>query len=293
MTRQRGIALLTVLIIMASLTLVTASVTALWRKHFDITLGLLTQQQAMWNLRGAETLFIQSINTSDVKSSWSGSIWLDDEEVQWQLSDAQACFNLNSLLPVGRTMGNGTYHMPAARQVFVHLLMQSGMKEESAAHFLSGLLLLVKKHVDDPPLTSFVDTSQVYLVDGADPDALARVVPLLCVLPEPRLLVSLNGLSRNDAGLLSALFMGEMSVHASKQLLDKRPPQGWSSFEEIIALLSSQDERKLFTQVTTLSTLSSDHYELLQWTSDAPDYRLKSRIMRVSEKYVISSRFRE
>lgn len=293
MNKQRGMALLMVLMIITTLTLLAASATEYWRQQFVQTLGVQTEQQQKWALTGAESLFLRRMNATEVRGGQSGSVTLQDINIQWRLRDVQACFNLNSLLTKGRSMENGAYYVPVARRIFLNLLGQLGMEEDAAHALLNNLLRQVKAHPDDITGTGFVDASQINSIENVDRTLLHRLAPLLCALPETRLQVSLNGLEPAQAILLSALFMGTLTEARAKELLENRPIQGWPTADNFAAALSVGEERKAFSQVIPLSTVKSQHYQLRQWVTGAPHYRLNSRIYRPAEHFYVSARFRE
>ncbi|PXW47379.1 general secretion pathway protein K [Erwinia sp. AG740] len=116
--RQRGVALLIVMLMLALMVTIAASITERSGKAWQRTSNLLNRSQARWYALGAESL-ISSVLQRDAKASpqstfigqpWSKvdhQIMSDGSEIRAQVQDGQACLNLNALSPVKNTTAAG------------------------------------------------------------------------------------------------------------------------------------------------------------------------------------------
>ncbi|MEI7188017.1 type II secretion system minor pseudopilin GspK [Dickeya dianthicola] len=108
--RQRGVALLIVMLILALMVTIAATITERSGKAWQRTSNLLNRTQARWYALGAEAL-ISSVLQRDAQASpestFVGQPWskvdhqmmADGSEIRAQVMDGQACLNLNALSP--------------------------------------------------------------------------------------------------------------------------------------------------------------------------------------------------
>lgn len=116
---QRGVALLIVMLMLALMVTIAASITERSGKAWQRTSNLLNRSQARWYALGAEAL-ISSVLQRDAKASpqstfigqpWSKvdhQIMSDGSEIRAQVQDGQACLNLNALSPAKKILATGT-----------------------------------------------------------------------------------------------------------------------------------------------------------------------------------------
>jgi len=123
MTKQRqhsqGVALITVMLIVALAAIIAAQMTARLQMQLQRTTNILFNQQAYWYAVGAETFGKQVLVTAfkdDKDVTHLGQIWAQGEttypvdfgEITGEITDAQACLNLNALRVGPTVSGSGS-----------------------------------------------------------------------------------------------------------------------------------------------------------------------------------------
>ncbi|WP_375055056.1 type II secretion system minor pseudopilin GspK [Zobellella sp. DQSA1] len=263
--RQRGVALLVVLLIVALMTMLAINLTERSGRAYLSTAGHLARQQAKWYALAAEAMagqMLLSDGRDSPNSTHLAQLWaqegrqfpVEGGEIGGQITDAQACFNLNAINQVVSYVDQGEAVEAAyPAQVFHHLLLQLGVEAERAGSVTDALRDWVdndgaprEKGAEDeayaslnppylPANRALVDVSELRMVLGIDTALYRRLLPYVCVLPQQALLININTLQLSQAALLSALFLNEVSRTAAAQLLDERPREGWSSVPALLA----------------------------------------------------------
>lgn len=257
--RQRGLALLTVLLLVAVMAvLVTAMLD-------DIRFGLRSAgnaqavAQAQWHALGAEALALAQIERlalrdpglTTLEGGWNGRGFLfpvEDGVIRATLSDATACFNLNSVVQgSGDMLGrNGT----GARQ-YVALLQALGFNPAQAQALADALADWIDSDQQREGLghedgayargrdgyrtgdTLLAEPSELRAISGYTPETYARVRPYVCALPTTALApVNPNTLGDDDAPVLSMLTGGAVDVQRARRAIASRPAAGWRSHDE-------------------------------------------------------------
>ncbi|WP_145932204.1 type II secretion system minor pseudopilin GspK [Yersinia bercovieri] len=197
--------------------------------------------------------------------------------------------------------------IPYSQQVFQHLLLTQGVDATQAQNITFALADWIDK--DDisrsegseatlyrehrPMLTPanrpILDISEFRVLAGVDQMLYLRLKPLICTLPNQNLRININTLSPAQAPLLSALFLGEMSVEVAQQLLASRPATGWSSLNALKPFIA--DNNMAFAKAQTAITLTSDHFELLLWLDEEQrSSRMRSLFQRDGQVFKVLSR---
>lgn len=264
MTTQRGMALITVLLIISLMTLLTVIGQRQWLQAVARNSTTQYQQQAHWTLRGAETWLLKQSHT--VLDDRVQQLQLDDQRVNYRWRDQQRCFNLNSLGQHGRVDKEGRLQRTAAQRVFAHLLMQQGLKESEISTLLNQIhqQLNAAGHKQWPLLA---DKTEIrYLPLLAEP-RWSRLAPQLCALPMNELRINLNALNAQQANLLIALLLGEKDRSQVLGVLQNRPQNGWPTLDAFIAALPG-DAGSAVSTLQSVGVLESQHWELMLWLAD-------------------------
>ncbi|MFC3396273.1 type II secretion system minor pseudopilin GspK [Brenneria rubrifaciens] len=256
-SRQRGVALLVVLLILAMMVTVAAVIAERSGKAFLRTTSQLSRQQAEWYALGGEALagemlLRDALNAPDVTSlvqDWAQQdrkFSVDGGEVYTQLQDARSCFNLNSINQ-GISDDGTQVEAPYPAQVFRMLLQHLGEEPARAEQMTAAVRDWIDG--DSHPLTNGAEDeiyaslpvpyrpanramgeiSELRAVYGMDSDLYRRLLPYVCALPVDTMLININTLTELQAPLLAALFLKEMTVPQAMALIQKRPRTGWAS----------------------------------------------------------------
>lgn len=251
---REGMALLTVLLLVAVMALVATAVLDDVRFSVRRAINIETGGQAQWYADGAETLArrriarLTSLNAdrTPLKPEWNGrsiTLPLDDGRVTATVRDGQACFNLNSvvtwtgdrfavrsvgaaqLLSLGRAVGVDVLTMRTITDSLI-----DWVDTDSSARPLGAEDSAYAGRAE-PYRTSgtlLVEVSELRTVRGVDGGTYARLRPHLCALPTDRSPINVNTLGPADAPLLVMLTGGALSLPDARAVIGRRPEDGWS-----------------------------------------------------------------
>lgn len=293
--RQRGMALLVVLLMMATMAAVAVNTQEYWQRAFSRADGQQFRQQAKWTLLGAEEwVRLQLLDGLPTDSVHLGQPWaragqsfqLDGVTVAYRLRDQQACFNLNAIRPPpARSPVADTpapTRPPLPQRLLQQLLIQQGLTATQARTLTETLAAA----------TPLLEPGQLRALPGVERELWQRLQPLVCVQPHQRLRVNINTLAGPDgAALLSALTQGQLSPRQALGRLATRPVNGWPSVDALAADAQNETAVAAFAELQSVVTLSSDHMELLLWTEQQQHlYQLRSRLTRVERGFRVTER---
>lgn len=253
--RQDGVALLTVLLLVAVMAVLVMSVLD------DIRFGLRrasnaqSMAQARWYAMGAETLaksrieqLMASPAATTPASEWSGRPMVFPIEhglIQAQLADASTCFNLNS---VAEGAGDLWQRRERGAREFETLLSELGIPAHRSAALVDALVDWIDSDQSPGPEgaedetyarhrggyrtagTLLAESSELRAIEGFDAALYARLRPYVCALPTADLSrINVNALREDQALLLVMLTDGALDEASARRLIRARPPSGWSS----------------------------------------------------------------
>lgn len=287
MTAQRGMALITVLLIIALMTLLAVAGQRQWWQALTRTASQQFQQQAQWTLRGAETWLInQGGKPLDGRVQ---QLRLDQQTVSYRWRDRQRCFNLNALGQNGRTDKDGVFHRSAAQRVFAHLLQQQGMDQQAISTLLAQLHQQINAG-DNKQWPLLADKTEIRHLSLLAEPRWSNLAPLLCALPSSELNINLNALHADQASLLMALLEGEKDRSQILSLLQKRPERGWSTLDDFISALPGGTAAAVST-LQSIAVLESQHWELLIWLADEQQFAaIRSQWIRHQDLFTLHHR---
>jgi general secretion pathway protein K len=242
MPRQRGVALITALLVVAvALIMATAMAT---RQHLDIrrTGGMLHSEQSWAYVLGAENWARMVLrrdredgDSDTLNESWSTQppvSFVEGGSIVGRLLDMQGRFNVNSLV---------IDDAPATPAIAIYrrLLQRLELDERLADVLVDWIDSDINVRVpdgaedetyllSDPPYRAanrpLADISELRLVSGYTPEAVAALQPYLVALPNP---TPIN-VNTADALLLSALVEG-LSLGDGDALAEGRGEEGYES----------------------------------------------------------------
>lgn len=317
--RREGMALLTVLLLVAVMAAVATVVLDDVRFSVRRTTNVELQAQAQLYADGAEALardqvgrlIASSPTRTPLRPDWNGrrlSFPTDTGAVSAEVRDGQACFNLNSVvfgqgedlmiqpegvaqfIALGRGLGVAESRMRAVADALVDWLdadpaVRPGGAEDAryaglAEPYRTGGVLLA-------------EVSELRAVQGVDAGLYRTLRPYLCALPVARLSpINPNTLRPDQAPLLVMLTHGRLTAPAARAALQARPRDGWASadaFWSQPALASAAPTQEARDQITFLTTwfdlrVDIDHAGArtvrTALLSAAPDGRVRTVIRR-------------
>ena len=255
--RERGAALLTVLLMVAVIAVLAGTALERLRLSTRLAQNAVSIDQARSYAEAGEALALvrisallaQSPERTTLAGGWSGRPFplpVPDGVATIAVSDGGNCFNLNSLVTLA---GPSTYasYTPARLQ-FARLIRLVGAPAASPDDLAAAVSDWIDS--DTAPLpggaedssyqglatpyrtanTLIADPSELRAVGGMTPAVYDRLRPWLCALPkaEPSR-INVNTLTPEQAPLMAMLFPDTLSIGAARELLLRRPPQGYES----------------------------------------------------------------
>lgn len=254
MRRQQGVALLTVLLLVAVMSVLVMSVLD------DIRFGLRrasnaqAMAQAQWYALGAETLAIAQIERLAARDGgritlaghWNNQPFvfpIEHGAISARLFDATTCFNLNSVV---EGAGEQWRRRELGVQQFIALLRALDIPERQTNTLADALVdwidsdqaggaggaedttYLARRPAYRTSGTLLAETSELRAIAGFDSDVYVRLHPHVCALPTDALSpINVNTLGEDDAILLSMLTNGTIGADAARRVVAARPPAGW------------------------------------------------------------------
>jgi general secretion pathway protein K len=256
--RREGMALLTVLLLVAVMAAVAVLILDDIRFSVRRTTNVETQAQAQWYAAAAEALArrqIADLMAADpirtpLEPRWNGRILsfpIEDGSIQAVVTDGQACFNLNSLVigqdedlmanPEGQAQFlalGAALSLPRGRMTALASALTDWMDGDADA-LPGGGEDARYASLATPYRTGGVvlaDVSEMRAVAGMDDGLYRRLRPYVCALPTTRLSpINVNTLTPEQAPLLVMLTGGALGLNGAKAAIAARPPGGWVSID--------------------------------------------------------------
>jgi general secretion pathway protein K len=264
---ERGAALLTVLLLVAILSVVTAVALERLTIASRMTRNIVSADQGRAYLLTAEQMAATRVgdlvalrpDRTTLEGDWLAKdqpIAVPGGIVTARMIDRGNCFNLNSLV-VGPDSGNDNAEMPAdasfaARpegiEQFAGLMRLLGIDHMvaqqvaiSAADWIDSDMTPGNGGAEDQYYAGLdpayrtanglmADPSELLMVSSVTQDIYQRVRPWLCALPSTRLSpINVNTLLPGQAVLLAMLAPEKLGLDAARQVLAQRPVEGYGS----------------------------------------------------------------
>jgi len=252
---RQGMALLTVLLLVAVMSVVAVAVLDDVRFSVRRTTNAETQAQAQWYAAGAETLARRQIERmirlspqrTPLKPDWDGRRFefpIDDGVIGGVLTDGQRCFNLNSVV-----MGQGEDLLPrplGAAQ-FRAIGRAVGVPDSRMAEIADTVTDWLDADAIPQPLGAedgsyagrprpyrtggvmLAEVSELRAIKGVDADSYRRLRPFVCALPTTALSpINVNTLTIADAPLITMITAGAVAPARARTLIAQRPGRGWA-----------------------------------------------------------------
>lgn len=288
---SRGAALVIVLFIVALAAILAVEMSANLMLQVQRSTNLQSQQQAKWYAYGAEELAIKGLIQSkkdDPEKTTLAQPWAKQGDVKYpvdngtlsgQLTDLQACLNLNAL--GAEPDPNSTNKTNPAHKALFAILeniedLPSDESEEGMADSVFDWLdknsITYRSGAEEgeylsrqfPYMTAnslFASISELRLIKGFNPLVMEKVLPFVCVIPGSTLLsINVNTVTEEQALLLSGL-IDELSVSGAQAVIAARPENGFDNIEEFFESVKQQGGKNI-KAVEKLFSLKSEYFKL-------------------------------
>lgn len=257
--REKGAALLTVLLLVAVVGAVAATMLGKMRIQTALAMNSQAAAQARAFALGLESLVTLTIddltassrNRTTLQGGWNGAArryplpggrGLAEATVR----DGGNCFNVNSVAQGDAIQGLAA--RPAGIEQFTSLMRVLGTPEGDAGRIAAAAADWVDSDVDpvfggaedqaygagDTPYrtgnTLFAEVSELRAVSGMTPDIYARLRPHLCALPVAEMSpINVNTLLPDQAPILAMMDPARIGVDKARRIIVERPAEGWES----------------------------------------------------------------
>ena len=288
---SRGAALVIVLFIVALAAILAVEMSANLMVQVQRSTNLQSQQQAKWYAYGAEELAIKGLIQSkkdDPEKTTLAQPWAKQGDVKYpvdngtlsgQLTDLQACLNLNAL--GAEPDPNSTNKTNPAHKALFAILeniedLPSDESEEGMADSVFDWLdknsITYRSGAEEgeylsrqfPYMTAnslFASVSELRLIKGFNPLVMEKVLPFVCVIPGSTLLsINVNTVTEEQALLFSGL-IDELSVSGAQAVIAARPENGFDNVEEFFESVKQQGGKNI-KAVEKLFSLKSEYFKL-------------------------------
>ncbi|MCK8105135.1 type II secretion system minor pseudopilin GspK [Pseudoalteromonas sp. 2CM36K] len=288
---SRGAALVIVLFIVALAAILAVEMSANLMLQVQRSTNLQSQQQAKWYAYGAEELAIKGLIQSkkdDPEKTTLAQPWAKQGDVKYpvdngtlsgQLTDLQACLNLNAL--GAEPDPNSTNKTNPAHKALFAILeniedLPSDESEEGMADSVFDWLdensITYRSGAEEgeylsrqfPYMTAnslFASVSELRLIKGFNPLVMEKVLPFVCVIPGSTLLsINVNTITEEQALLLSGL-IDELSVSGAQAVIAARPENGFDNIEEFFESVLQQGGKNI-KAVEKLFSVKSEYFKL-------------------------------
>lgn len=288
---SRGAALVIVLFIVALAAILAVEMSANLMVQVQRSTNLQSQQQAKWYAYGAEELAIKGLIQSkkdDPEKTTLAQPWAKQGDVKYpvdngtlsgQLTDLQACLNLNAL-GVEPDPNSTNKTNPAHKALFAILEniedLPSDESEEGMADSVFDWLdknsITYRSGAEEgeylsrqfPYMTAnslFASVSELRLIKGFNPLVMEKVLPFVCVIPGSTLLsINVNTVTDEQALLLSGL-IDELSVSGAQAVIAARPENGFDNIEEFFESVQQQGGKNI-KAIEKLFSVKSEYFKL-------------------------------
>lgn len=266
--RQRGVALISVLLIVAILMAVTSRLLATHNLVINQHQNTFEQNQALHYVLGAETLARQALYEDFTQSGpgldHQGELWaqpvmpfeLDEGGfLEAQLRDLHGCMNLNAVIGAGSAT-----HLERLQRLSRNLGIDQNIAESwkdwiDADMEVTGfgaedneyLLAQPPYRTPNRPVTGL---SELFLLQGADREQLALLLPHVCLLPHGDSRVNIN---TADAQTLAALD-AELSLAITEPIAAEE-----RRYDSVEGFLEAHAE---FASASDVLSVTSEHFLL-------------------------------
>ncbi|MCC5880703.1 MAG: type II secretion system minor pseudopilin GspK [Idiomarina sp.] len=266
--QQRGVALITVLLVVAIVAVVAVNMSGRLKGQVDRAHAMEMAENAYWHWLSAEQL-VRQVLLAEIENDdyvHGGQNWANQQGpfpveggfIGGRVRDLHACFNLNALFP-------GSEESPVASSGLAleqyQALLQALEFDDFTVQQLSATLLdwldednvLTNQYgAEDADYESMPrpyqaanslmsHISELRQVVGYTQEVYERIRPHVCVIPQRSdLAFNLNTMDPERPELLSAIFLGLLGVEQARDMLSGWPPEGYASVEEITNLAELQ-----------------------------------------------------
>lgn len=320
--KQRGVALLVVLILLVMMSALAAKISQQFCRNLQKTRYQVSQQQLRWAMQSQEMAIktrlqeatVGEKNVLTLEGEWHTPLETQGENytVVSQVEDAQDCFNVNNLLATaaeaepkaGQAAATPVPEKPYPQQVIEQIFTDSGISATTAETLYRQLMDDLDEDsttekggqekdswagvqpARQPANQMMITLSELKQLPAFPPSAWPKLSVLLCALPTTHSQLNVNTLTSQKAALLAALFPGKLTAEEAGRIIDARPEGGWESVEAFSEMLerSAPQLKDDLKQVTEQLAVTSRYFQVnYTGNTDELTLRVTSQMRATSE----------
>ncbi|MEW6998824.1 type II secretion system minor pseudopilin GspK [Colwelliaceae bacterium BS250] len=267
--RTKGVALITVMLVVAIAVILATKMNSALIFQIERTSNINSNHQAYWYAMGAEA-FAKSVltlsfkdepNVTDLSQIWAGgetSFPVDLGEISGEISDLQSCFNLNSLRNKSEVSSTGK--PPPGADETPDNNDPPGQPSTPAPNNREGS---EAKIMGQLAKSAFIELLLSLNIDGISSfEAESMAESLYDWLDEDSAIASAGGAEDNDYAAKEYPYLAANSLLASVielRLIEHFTPQVIFALKDHVCVIPNSDLHKI-----NINTLDSDNPELLQ-----------------------------
>lgn len=310
-SRQGGAALIMVLLMVAMMLILSVTLVDGVRYNSQRLLNQRYMEQGFWYALGGEYLAkyaledIADQDTVNLAQDWAREdiiFPIDGGSIAGEITDQQACFNINNLYPPSEE-GDDTSGDPPALRLFRNLFANLELSTQRA-EFIAGR---VGDWVDEdfspegvygaedlnydrgdypymPPNAMIDSLSELSLLAEFEEGEQDKLLPMLCALPAVDTQININTLKPGHAALLAAAVDNLITVDGAKTLIEERPENGWPDVASFISALNLPAETVLSAEMQSALGVKSHYFKGLA------DVFYEQRQLKVYSRFVLKGK---
>jgi len=322
--QQKGVALITVMLIVALCAVIASQMTARLQIQMQRSANITFNQQAYWYAMGAEAFTKRVLITvfkSDKNITHLGQAWAQEEttypvdfgEISGKITDLQSCLNLNALRApysnknTNNNNANNKSKKVPARLAFEALLINlqlegiNQFEAESMADALtdwldqnSGISSVGGAEDNDYASREFpylaannylASVNELRVIEHFTPAIIEAIKPYVCIIPaSEQHKININTLNFDHAQLLQALL--DSTLEVAQDILGSRGEKGFATIEDFYNL-PELVKLKNFNDKKDQFVVDSEYFTLKATASFNDSFFALNSVMKVTKnKYI-------
>jgi len=334
--RTKGVALITVMLVVALAAIIATQMLARLQLQVQRTSNISLNQQAYWYAMGAEAFAKRGLYTAfeeEPDSTHLGQLWAQGEtsypvdfgQITGEISDLQACFNLNALREgnndntsqssdntsksnEGSSTPKGSNEKLVLREVLQRLILKleiEGVDDFSAESMVDALIdwldsddaissnggaedsdYAAKEFPYLPANNYLASINELRIIEHFTVPVITALKEFVCLIPNNNLhQININTVSAEQPELLHALL--GISVNDAEQILSSRPDEGFKDTNEFFEL-PEVSKLKLKDEQKQQFVVDSEYFKLKVSTQFNNSFFILNSILAVDNNNKIT-----
>lgn len=316
MRNQRGVALITVMLVLAIVVLLATQMSGRLIMQLQRTENIQLNQQAFWYAMGAEALakrVLSEEQKSNPDVTHLSQMWaqgsnrypVDNGEIAGEIHDLHACLNLNALRinPANNNSGGPVKKLPARETLerLVTNLEVEGVSEFEAEYMADALTDWLDR--DDSIVSAggaedndygakefpynaanhfMASLQELRVVEHFSVPVIQALKPYVCVIPATSLhKININTIADENGKLLAALL--DVSEDQASDILAARGEKGFETVNDFLAI-PEMAQLKLTDEQKQQFVVDSEYFKLTASAEFNQSYFNLNSILKVSDE---------